>query len=428
MKIDFRTSFEYSDEDGYDYYYTGNGDDEDYAPYIGNIAEGEQGGYYRNLLNSSFKIELMQPRFVLTSVTSYQFLSDRMFMDQDFSPLSIFTLEQRQRSHNVAEELVFKSRRAERIDWTSGIYVSYQSLHTSAPVRFGADGIQSLIQDNIDRGFAAANAAVNPMGMNLSLNVEDKDMTVDGVFDTPVFNSAVFGQLTFKDFCVKGLDLAAGIRLDYEHTKMDYDSGTTSAFTFLMTRGNRPMYNYQLKTDSRYAGCIRKDYLQFLPKLSLSYHMNHSSLIYASVSKGFRSGGYNIQMFSDLIQASLQNDMMRTLSDKLPMVNNFINISDNPSADSTTVFKPEVSWNYEVGAHLTLFEGALSMNVAAFLVDTRNQQIARYAESGLGRQMVNAGRSRSYGVDVSLSSFINIEKMLVSSGCIRIYSCHIPRL
>lgn len=410
LKVDFHTSFEYSDEDGYDYYYTGKGDDEAYLPYVGKIVEGEQGGYYRNLLNSALKVEVVQPRFVLTSVTSYQFLSDRMFMDQDFSPLSIFTLEQRQRSHNAAEELVFKSRHSKRIDWTSGMYVSCQSLHTSAPVRFGADGIQSLIQDNIDRGFAAANAAMNPMGMALSLNVDNKDMMVDGTFSTPVFNSAIFGQFTLKDLCVRGLDLTAGVRLDYEHTKMDYDSGAGTAFTFLMTRGGMPLYNYQLTTESRYLGNIRKDYTQFLPKVALTYRVDDNNLVYATVSKGFRSGGYNIQMFSDLIRESLQNDMMRTLSEKIPMMNNFIRIADNPSADSTTVFKPEVSWNYELGAHLSFFDGTFSVDAAAFLVDTRNQQIARYAESGLGRQMVNAGRSRSYGVDISLTSLINLGK------------------
>ncbi|MCM1313703.1 MAG: TonB-dependent receptor [Roseburia sp.] len=410
LKIDFCTSFEYSDEDGYDYYYTGYGDDENYTPYIGKIMEGELGGYYRNLLNTSLKVESAQTHFILTSVTSYQFLSDRMFMDQDFSPLSIFTLEQRQRSHSVAEELTFKSRNAKRIDWTSGLYVSHQSLHTSAPVRFGMDGIQSLIQDNIDRGFAAANAAMQPMGMALSLDVDNKDMTVDGTFETPVFNSAVFGQLTFKNLCVEGLDLTAGVRLDYEHTKMKYDSGANTAFTFLMTRGGQPMYNYQLDTESRYLGSIRKDYLQFLPKVSLTYRFDDHNLVYASVSKGFRSGGYNIQMFSDLIQTALQNDMMRTLSEKMPMMNNFVNIADNPSADSTTVFKPEVSWNYELGAHWTMFGGILSADAALFLVETHNQQVARYAESGLGRQMVNAGRSLSYGMDVSLASLINIGK------------------
>lgn len=407
FKIDFQANYEYSDEDGYDYYYTGNGEDERYVDYVGKIVEGELGGYRRSLLNSSLKVESEQENFVVTSVTNYQHFTDRMFMDQDFSPLSIFTLKQSQRSNTVAEELTFKSRGKNRIDWTAGVYASYQWLNTDAPVMFGEDGIQSLIQANIDRGFAAANAAMNPMGMSLAMSVKDKAMTVDGDFDTPVLNGAVFGQGTIKDILADGLDLTLGVRIDYEHNRMDYNSGAISNFNFNMSRGGNPMYNYDLSTESRYSGQIKKDYTQVLPKMALIYHVDKDNLVYASVSKGFRSGGYNIQMFSDLIQASLQNDMMRTLAEKMPMMNNFMKIGVNPSADSTTVFKPETSWNYELGTHLSLFEGKLSLDAAVFYVDTRDQQIARYAESGLGRQMVNAGKSESYGLDLGLSTFFS---------------------
>lgn len=416
FKADFKIGFEYSDEDGYDYYYTGNGADEDYKEYVGKIVGGELGGYRRNLLNSSLKLETTQPGFIFSSVTSYQFFNDRMFMDQDFSPLSIFTIEQKQRSHSLSEEIVFKSNNEEwkegtYVDWTGGAFLSYQSLNTNAPVTFGADGIQSLIQDNIDAGFSAANAAMGAMGMNMAMTIDDNEMVVDGDFDSPVLNTAAFGQATIRNLFTEGLDLTAGLRLDYEHTKLDYNSGATSNFTFKMTRAMQgvsiPMYNYNLTTDSRYRGTIKKDYTQLLPKVALTYRIERDNIIYATVSKGFRSGGYNIQMFSDLIQSSLQNDMMRTLAEKIPTMTNFVTISDNPSADST-MYKPEKSWNYEVGTHLSFLDGRLRAEAALFFVDTRDQQIARYADSGLGRKMVNAGHSQSYGVDLSVSALATV--------------------
>lgn len=404
LLVDFQTSLEYSNEDGYDYYNAEEGSKD--------IVCGELGSYSRTLLNSSLKLEAPTKNVIFTSVTNYQHIDDRMYMDQDFSPASVFTLEQCQRSHIIAEEFVMKNNGKKKVDWTAGAYFMYQSLNTNAPVRFGADGIQSLIQSGIDKGFAAANAAMNPKGMNLSMTVTDKDMTVGGDFDTPVLNSAAFGQITVNDLFVEGLDLTAGLRLDYEHTKMKYNSGATSNFNFLMTRNVMgrpvPLYNYDLTTESGYSGTIRKDYTQLLPKVALTYHFDRRNMVYASVSKGFRSGGYNIQMFSDLIQSSLQNDMMRTLAEKMPMVSNFMPIKDNPSADSTTVFKPEVSWNYEVGTHLSFLDGHLTADASAFFVDTRDQQIARYAGSGLGRQMVNAGRSQSYGVDIALAAMVDI--------------------
>ena len=39
--------------------------------------------------------------------------------------------------------------------------------------------------------------------------------------------------------------------------------------------------------------------------------------------------------------------------------------------------------------------------------DTRDQQIAKFVESGLGRMMVNAGSSESYGAEVSLTASVN---------------------
>ncbi len=409
---DFQLSMEYSDEDGYDYYYTGDGEDSRYTNFKDKIVEGELGNYRRTMLNSSLKLEAPMENIVFTSVTSFQHFSDHMSMDQDFSPLSIFTLEQRQHSNSLSEELVLKSKGKRHIDWTAGAFISYRSLTTEAPVHFGADGVQSLIQDGIDRGFAAANAAMQPMGMSMALSVKDKTLTVGGDFDTPTLNTAVFGQATINDLFIEGLSLTAGIRVDYEHTRMRYNSGTSTDFNFQMSRKmgamSIPFYNYDLTTASRYEGRIKKDYTQILPKLALTYRFDRYNMVYASVSKGFRSGGYNIQMFSDLIQASLQNDMMRTLGEKMPMVSQMMSIKDNPSADSTTVFRPETSWNYEVGTHLSFLDGRLTTDAAIFYVDTRDQQIARYAASGLGRQMLNTGRSTSYGIDLSVAALFNL--------------------
>lgn len=37
--------------------------------------------------------------------------------------------------------------------------------------------------------------------------------------------------------------------------------------------------------------------------------MAKGNSVYATVSRGYRSGGYNVQMFSDLVQSELKNSM-----------------------------------------------------------------------------------------------------------------------
>lgn len=401
---DFQTSLEYSDEHGYDYYNVADG----------RIQEGELGNYRRTLLNTSLRLEKAWPHLTLSSVSSWQFLRDRMFMDQDFSPASVFTLEQRQRSSQLSEELTLKSHENERLEWLAGAYVSNQWLKTEAPVNFGSDGVARYIQSGIDEGFAAANAAMNPMGMSLAMNVSDRTLRVDGSFDTPTLNAAAFAHVRMKNLLVSKLDLSAGLRLDYEHTKLDYLSGATAHFNFQMTRANRTLVNQDFTTDSRYDGLMHKDHTQLLPQFALSYNLGereNDDIVYLSVSKGFRSGGYNVQLFSDLVQASLRNDMMRTLADDARLgsyLNRYMQIGDNPSADSITVYKPETSWNYELGTRLHLADRRLTLSASVFYIATRNQQIARFSPNGFGRQMVNAGKSESYGAEMELQALLSL--------------------
>lgn len=413
LKIDLTASYEYDDEDGYDYVYTGIGNDAGYKDYAGLIAEGEQGGYRRNMFNAGINIEYLGRNFIFNSITGYQYLSDRMKMDQDFSPMSIFTLAQKQKINNISEELSFKSRNASIVDWTAGAYVSYQSLKTDAPVCFGADGVDSLIQGNINKAFDRANAAMAPMGMSIGLDVLDDEMTVDGTFDTPTLNTAVFGQAAVKNLLFDGFDVTVGLRLDYESMSIDYRSGTDVRYRFQMKRGGYTMIDKTLSTSSYYIGNMRDNYLQVLPKLAFAYRFDEEKMVYLSISKGFRSGGYNIQMFSDLIQESLKNDMMKDLGEAVPPASSFIPAGTNPSADSATVYKPEVSWNYEIGTHLDFFDRHLTVEAAVFYQLTRDQQIARYAESGLGRMMVNAGKSESFGLDLSFMGRMNFGKNIM---------------
>ena len=54
------------------------------------------------------------------------------------------------------------------------------------------------------------------------------------------------------------------------------------------------------------------------------------------------------------------------------------------------------------GIDTTWFDDRLQADVALFYMDTHDQQISRFAESGLGRITVNAGKSRSLGAEASL--------------------------
>ena len=442
-KADLNVSYEYSDQGGYPYYYTGSvnpaAQSEEMKPYVGTISNNRESDYYRNLMNAGLNLEYQAQHFTLSAVTGYQFLKDRMSIDQDFTAKDIYTLEQKQRIHTLSEELVMKSKGNGRWQWATGVFGFYQWLKTDAPVTFRKDGMDMLNQMLGSVIPSKIEVTMMPgMGLNIlpSLQLGGNDLLINGDFDTPLLNGALFHQSTFRDlFGLRGLSFTAGLRLDYEKMKMNYNSGTAMDYTVgikgEMVRGGQiikeiPMMpETSLTVQSRYQGSIDKDYLQLLPKFALQYDFKDNlGNVYATVSKGYRSGGYNIQMFSDLLQSSLKNDMMRqTKEEVLKAIENspgasykdlisekFPDAGKNPDARSATEYKPEQTWNYEAGTHLNLFNNRLRTDAAFFWLETRDQQISRFAgASGLGRETVNAGKSRSLGAELALAAAITTD-------------------
>ena len=63
-------------------------------------------------------------------------------------------------------------------------------------------------------------------------------------------------------------------------------------------------------------------------------------------------------------------------------------------------YKPETSWNYELGAHLNLLDSRLQFDLSAFYMQIRDQQVSVMARTyGFGRMMTNAAKSHSCGME-----------------------------
>lgn len=405
LKLDLTVNYEYTNQGGYPYEYTGrtDGKTEDRSDYIGKISYNRPCGYKRNLLNAGLNLEHQADNFILSSVTGFQYLYDQMNLDQDFTEADIYTIMQKQNSKTISEELVLKSKPGNRWQWTTGVSGFYQWLKTDGPVTFQEEGIQSLIEDNINAGLSHLPAGAP----TLATKITTRPLPVSGVFDTPILNGAIYHQSTFNDVLVEGLSVTAGLRLDYEKLKLDYNSVCDMNFDFSVSAPFLPTAIVRpLNTKTQFIGKESTDYLQLLPKFTIQYAWNSKNNVYATVSKGYRSGGYNIQMFSDLIQNNMRNDMMNAIKQDEVLGKFAGMMPEMPASDvnvsDATLYKPEYSWNYEVGSHTTLFDDKLQADVALFYMDTRNQQISRFAESGLGRITVNAGKSRSLGAEASV--------------------------
>ncbi len=411
LKIDLNISYEYDDQGGYPYYYTGavNGAQETFHAGIGKITANQESRYRRNMLNSGVNIEYQARDFVLSSVTGYQYLNDRMFLDQDFIRMNYFNITQKQKSNMISEEIVLKSKPNKRWQWTTGVFGFYQELKTDAPVTFHKEGIDDIIEGSVNAIFKELKENT-PSMPDMWLTINDQDLYIADKLNTPTLSGAVYHQSTINDLFVKGLSFTAGMRLDYEKMKMKYYSNATTNFDFdlRMTMGPRVIeINDEMDAPTELSGEMSNDYLQLLPKFALQYEWKPGNNIYATASRGYRSGGYNVQSFSDITQKEMRNNMKEAMlaSEKLKSAADKIDkyMPTFPvDPEGETFYKPEYTWNYEVGSHLTLWNGKLQADLAAFYMDTKDQQIAKFVDSGLGRTIVNAGKSRSIGAEASV--------------------------
>ena len=365
------------------------------------VSMNDSSAYKRTMFSNQLLMEYKTDRFVLSSTTGYQFFKDDMRMDQDFSPKSIFTLNQTQRQHAVSQELALKSNRARDYQWSLGLYGFYTALKTEGPVTFKEDGIREIFQEAVFDPIYNNVAEKNPNTMMPRLVVLDNQLYIPGTFHTPSYGLALFHQSTYNNLFVEGLSLTAGVRLDYEHQRMDYQS-QAKMHLGAQFKGSPAVMDLSSMYDETVIDLsTSQDFWQVLPKVSLRYECSPRTFTYVSVAKGYKTGGYNVQMSADVMQSQMQYDMMSAFKSMIPT-----EIQEPSPIEEVAAYKPEQSWNYELGMRSELIPDRLHAELTFFYMDIKDLQLTKFVNSGNGRILTNAGKARSYGVEASLRANI----------------------
>jgi len=92
-------------------------------------------------------------------------------------------------------------------------------------------------------------------------------------------------------------------------------------------------------------GTSEGEFNSLIPKVAIDWKADEDTLLYASVAKGFRAGGSNVDY----------------------------SVGADPAYQRT--FDPDEIWNYELGAKTGLFGGLVTMNTAVFYIDWATIQI-----------------------------------------------------
>lgn len=340
---------------------------------LAQVAYNDECSYKRLNISEGLVVKRAFDWGAISSTTGYQYVDDRMRLDNDFLPLDYFSMGQYQKEHSLTQEFVVKADDLGAFNILGGLFGLFKHNNMSAPVHFKQYGIDNLILKNANEEwyYSLDNGT-------RELSFKEDNFVIYDDFVIPAFGVAAFVQ---GGFSLNGFDVKAGLRVDYEYSSMSYDSHSTVHYSTY-----KEVVGYEVM-NTVFKGQKAVDALEMLPSLSVSYGGDWGN-VYASARKGFKAGGFNTQLFSDIL--------------KQKMMNSFVGSDDNVDA-SSTVYKPEENWTFELGTHLSPLDSKkLDIMASLFYIDCRNQQLTTFPDGeSTGRMMSNAGHSFSAGAELS---------------------------
>ncbi|MBB4639821.1 TonB-dependent receptor [Rhizorhapis suberifaciens] len=290
----------------------------------------------------------------LTSVTAYRWWDWNPANDGDSTGLPVITKgQQANRQRQFSQEIRLASNDENSIDYVLGAYYFWQIIRG-----YGASAYGSAAPD-----WYAPTA--NPVIANAALNGFEANST-----STPETKSyALFGQANWN--ISDALSLTAGLRYTHEKKKGGFNqfwvagadlsalSPTQAAGATAIRDRFNPVASYSAKLDD--------DSLSGL--LTLSWKFVPDALVYATYSRGNKSGG--------------------------------LNLTNLPSGAIPQV-KPETVDNYEIGFKSQLFDRKLTFNGAAYWTEVSDYQtaITQFNLTGANIQYIsNIPKVRARGVE-----------------------------
>src|SRR5579871_2586016 len=266
-----------------------------------------------NTLNSSLSVSYSGKHFNFSSQTSYQ-SNYRYYttpIDGDFSPYDAVTVINNygNKWNNVkvwTQEFRFTSPASSvsKLKWTAGTYLFYENIPNKQATHFGAD---AAIVGSPDSNYAIVNTT-----------------------KAKSLGAALYAQGTYS--VSKTTDIIFGLRYDYQHSKEEVLG------EYLPDGSPTPVFQTQPDTSGS------TSYNAVSPMLSIAFHPVSTTNLYATYSRGYRTGGLT-QLGSD------------------------------PSQPPLYAYKPEYSDNYEIGIKNTFFENKFRANLAFFYTKISDVQV-----------------------------------------------------
>jgi iron complex outermembrane recepter protein len=279
-----------------------------------------------NTYGGSLKVEWEWRSLTLTSVTSYDYLDVRYNEDSDGSPLTVFQFYQDGEYDQWSQDLRLQSGSDQSIRWMAGFYWFFEEAEYVTTVR------------RTPAPFAPA----APGSFNILPNTQVYQ-------DNEVFSAYFQTEIDMQE------DLTATVGFRWTN---ETKSGWNIASVRCVGVGGPPFCPPTFEGQIPDFESIRSlptvldlgptkldgDWTEWGARFALDYQLTEDALLYASISRGFKGGGFSVAALQSILGLGAQ-----------PV-------------------DPEILWAYEVGGKSTWFDGTLQVNAAVFFYRWDNLQ------------------------------------------------------
>jgi len=310
-----------------------------------------------------------------TSISAYSAYDMQRVQNTDFAVTPSVHRTEDQDFHQYSQELRLVSPGGEKIDWIAGAYYEHSNLKVNRVNTVG--------------DFALS----GPLSVQPLIDLPGYE-PVPTQFDQDTDNYAAFAQLTYS--LTDTVRLTGGLRYTYEEKTLDKSvinnvgvRGISLGLPNVIVRANPA--NKVIISDLRSHDWQGLDQSEdkWTWSANTQWDATDNAMLYASISTGFKAGGYN-ESYSN------EGSVLR-LSDNI--FTGEPNGETLPGADPSVLsYEPETVTAYEIGAKMTLLDGAAELNVAIFRSDYDDLQTS--ALVGDVFNVGNAGEARTEGVEL----------------------------
>ena len=285
--------------------------------------------------------ELQLGSVLLTSITAYEQVNRETLEDTDASPADLVVAYYEDRPRQFSQEVRLQSDDGGDFNWIIGGYYFHDELKTDNAF----DLLRSLRDPN---DLLGTFDPVNSLGLLRYPYTQDTD------------SYALFGQADIP--LTDRLTATAGLRYSHDTIAMEYRS------LFDAIGGIAPTKAYSDVTVPILDFAGEESFEDLSWRLALNYDLD-DTLVYASFSKGYNSGGFAGGASTDLVQLQ--------------------------------PFGSEKLYAYEVGLKTEFLNRLVQFNAAAFYYDYRDLQVFVFDLTGPipVQRKVNAGNARVYGFE-----------------------------